>query len=701
MRKKYLFIPQAHKWNETIHKFLKLHNRITILKKDNVVSENILSKLIRKLETMYHRLEKMQYSVGVKLAGATLSLMFLSATVTAQNFLPKNSLQQLRDIQINYASAPTFADIDGDGDLDLFVGEYDGYITEFTNENEIFIKKGHLQTINGNDIKVNHLSAPVFTDIDGDGDLDLFVGEYSGYLIEFKNIGNETFATGDTVRTERDIIKLDCNSPAFADLDKDGDLDLFIGEYYGYIIEFKNNDFGKFSIGDTLKADGNNIRVNYRAKPAFADLDNDGNLDLLVGEYYGAITKFKNNGSGDFAAGVKVQAGENDISGRWSAPAFADLDYDGDLDLYVGEMYGTLSVYENNAGCFIANEKFQAVTDLKTQNYSHPVFADIDGDGDLDLYSGDYNGNIIFFKNTGNKYFATGDTVKAKGYNINLGYLSTPTFADIDNDGDLDLISGESNGLILVYKNIGSGYLFTGDTLQANGNIITIQNAAPAFADLDNNNKTDLYVGTKDGYILTFKNNGSGYDAGDTLCLANNDTLKTNGFANPMFFDINNDRYQDLIVGDKLGFIVAYKNNGSGGFLVGDTLQANGTNIKITEGFAAVAFADMNNDGKIELYVGNKAGTIKLYEDMPGAGFSTLDNSAEIKLYPNPTSNTVTINADDSYNVTIMDLSGKEVFNGKMNSNTMTIDMSQYNAGIYLVKLSNENVVKTTKLVVE
>jgi len=46
-------------------------------------------------------------------------------------------------------------------------------------------------------------------------------------------------------------------------------------------------------------------------------------------------------------------------------------------------------------------------------------------------------------------------------------------------------------------------------------------------------------------------------------------------------------------------------------------------------------------------------------------------------------------------------LSGKEVFNGKMNSNTMTIDMSQYNAGIYLVKLSNENVVKTTKLVVE
>jgi hypothetical protein len=177
--------------------------------------------------------------------------------------------------------------------------------------------------------------------------------------------------------------------------------------------------------------------------------------------------------------------------------------------------------------------------------------------------------------------------------------------------------------------------------------------------------------------------------------------LHTNNFAKPVFFDLDDDGNLDLLVGDRYGSIVAYKNDGNGKFNAGDTLQADGANIEITEGFAAPAFADLNGNGKVDLYVGNKTGTIKLYENIPDAGFSTLDNSAEIKLYPNPTSNTVTINADDSYNVTIMDLSGKEVFNGKMNSNTMTIDMSQYNAGIYLVKLSNENVVKTTKLVVE
>ena len=252
MKKKYFFIPQAHKWNATVHKFLKLHKRITTLKAENA-SEDVLSKLVKKLESLYRRLEKMQYSVGVKLAGATLSLMFLSATATAQNFSYKNTLQSFGIVQVNYNSSPIFADIDKDGDLDLFVGDYYGHITKFENDNGEYIQKGFIQT--GDSVLTVYWATPVFADIDGNGDLDLFVGDLNGYVIEFKNNGSGNFTIGDTLE-HVDYFA----APAFADIDNDGDLDLFIGDYNGFIIQFKNDGSGNFATtGDTLQAGGTNL----------------------------------------------------------------------------------------------------------------------------------------------------------------------------------------------------------------------------------------------------------------------------------------------------------------------------------------------------------------------------------------------------------------------------------------------------------
>ncbi|NQX97775.1 MAG: VCBS repeat-containing protein, partial [Flavobacteriales bacterium] len=104
------------------------------------------------------------------------------------------------------------------------------------------------------------------------------------------------------------------------------------------------------------------IDVGTFSDPTFADIDGDGDLDLYVGEYNGAIKVFTNNGSGVFTAAADLQAGGTAIDvGGYSAPTFADIDGDGDLDLYVGEYYGSIEFFTNNgSGVFTQSANLQA-----------------------------------------------------------------------------------------------------------------------------------------------------------------------------------------------------------------------------------------------------------------------------------------------------------------------------------------------------
>ncbi|MBL4669927.1 MAG: T9SS type A sorting domain-containing protein, partial [Flavobacteriales bacterium] len=183
----------------------------------------------------------------------------------------------------------------------------------------------------------------------------------------------------------------------------------------------------------------------------------DGDLDLYVGEHNGVIKVFTNN-SGVFTAASDLQAGATAIDvGSSASPTFADIDGDGDLDLYVGEYYATIKVYTNNNGVFTAASDLHAgsIADIDVGTFSDPTFADIDGDGDLDLYVGEYYGSIEFFTNNGSGVFTQSANLQADGIYIQLGDYSAPTFADIDGDGDLDLYVGEINGTITFYENLG------------------------------------------------------------------------------------------------------------------------------------------------------------------------------------------------------------------------------------------------------
>jgi hypothetical protein len=141
----------------------------------------------------------------------------------------------------------------------------------------------------------------------------------------------------------------------------------------------------------------------------------------------------------------------NAIVGGMSKPAAIDIDNDGDLDMFTGETKGIIRYFENigsiNSPSFVehpdATNPFDGVD---IGSHSAPVFADIDGDGDFDVLVGEYDGNINYFENTGtvNQPSFVQRTATANPFDgIDVGTISIPSFSDIDNDGDFDVFVGK------------------------------------------------------------------------------------------------------------------------------------------------------------------------------------------------------------------------------------------------------------------
>ena len=179
------------------------------------------------------------------------------------------------------------------------------------------------------------------------------------------------------------------------------------------------------------------------AAPALGDLDGDGDLDVVLGvEAGGELLYFENLAPGWFARRTQDANPFDGIdAGSKSAPALADLDADGDLDVVIGSYDGTVTFLENTgsreAPAFVQNDAlFKIVTDA---GYTHPkpTLADIDGDGDLDLVLGHLDDTLAYFLNTGN---ATAPRFVADATNpfssLDSGRdSSAPTLADLDGDG--------------------------------------------------------------------------------------------------------------------------------------------------------------------------------------------------------------------------------------------------------------------------
>ncbi len=257
--------------------------------------------------------------------------------------------------------------------------------------------------------------------------------------------------------------------------------------------------------------------VGTLATPTFVDIDNDGDLDVFVGEVYGDILFHRNTGTANnpvFVAAITNPMGLSNV-GFYANPNLVDIDGDGDLDAFIGNSDGNTLFYRNT-GTATTPSFAAAITnpfglsDVGSQ--ASPAFVDSDNDGDLDAFVGNLDGNISFFRNTGtvnNPLFAAA-SINPFGLS-DVGFQANPSFMDSDNDGDLDAFVGNLDGNILFFRNTGTATtpVFAAASTNPFGLTDVGANASPTFADIDGDGDLDVFVGERLGNTVFFLNDSS------------------------------------------------------------------------------------------------------------------------------------------------------------------------------------------------
>ncbi len=332
-----------------------------------------------------------------------------------------------------------------------------------------------------------------FIDYDNDNDLDLYItnGPKLGAVnFLYRNNGDGTFTkvTGDDAVT----VALAYDGATFGDYDNDGDLDLFVATWWGNVdLLCENNGDGTFT---RITSAPVATLAGHGEAGSWADWDNDGDLDLYVANSGGDLKDFVyiNDGTGNFARILTGQLATDTDTKR--VGAWGDYDNDGDLDLFIAtESANPNRLYQNQGGGVLTQVNAGAITSDNAFCFSGS-WGDYDNDGDLDLFAtsaGSQASNL--FNNQGNGTFIE---ITSGAQVTDIANCVSSGWADIDNDGDLDLFVTTGFGSLTqknrLYINNGDG-TFTRDITDPT----TIDNGwtyGCAFGDIDRDGDLDLAI---------------------------------------------------------------------------------------------------------------------------------------------------------------------------------------------------------------
>lgn len=277
------------------------------------------------------------------------------------------------------------------------------------------------------------------------------------------------------------------NTNAWADFDNDGDLDYFVG-FRGRASRFYRNDNGRFLEAQSILG---KITAEVRAA-AWGDFNADGHVDLYVGFADPKIASqvFRNAGNGKDFVDVATDIGLA-LSGVSRQPAWIDYDGDGDLDFFAAFRDGANRLFRNERGMFTDVTAAAGLGD--TRKTVSAVWWDFDRDGDLDLFTANQEGdaNGLYRQQRG-----TFEDVAAA-----LGVAGTPrpredggvgpSLADYDLDGDFDLFVANYGPSALYRNDHGRGFT---DVARDSGIDLRGHGVTSAWGDLDNDGFPELYV---------------------------------------------------------------------------------------------------------------------------------------------------------------------------------------------------------------
>ncbi|MGF1497823.1 MAG: DUF4347 domain-containing protein [Elainellaceae cyanobacterium] len=261
--------------------------------------------------------------------------------------------------------------------------------------------------------------------------------------------------------------------------------------------------------------------VGFFSNPTFADIDGDGDPDFFAGDSVGNVHFIRNNDDLGTAPDSLVNPfGLRDIGNR-VAPTFVDIDGDGDLDLFSGETFGRVYFHRNIGTATnpqFAAPEINAFGLGRGGGLLNPTFGDLDGDGDQDAIVGNATGNLLFFRNVGDRFNPNFVRQQNEPFGLqNVGSQAAPTLVDIGSDGDLDLFVGNDDGATFFFENRGTATSprFVGEgsviNIDPSGNRTTLLRrvfesvdgaAAPTLVDLDNDGVLEAFIGQQNGGIL-------------------------------------------------------------------------------------------------------------------------------------------------------------------------------------------------------
>jgi len=370
-------------------------------------------------------------------------------------------------------------DYDNDGWIDLYVVRGDA------GPNLLFRNKGdgtfeETGAAAGLDLTGVISAGPLFADFDGDGDLDLFIGAIGGLGVMppslFRNLGDGTFED----ITPADGIGLLNNSfsASAGDYDRDGDLDLYIAHWI---------EGGNSGVGSLFENDGNAnftdvsfttglfglVDSDFAAN--FSDINNDDWPDILLAADFGNSRVFINNQNGTFTntTNPAVITDENGMGA-----AVGDYDNDGDLDWFVSSIWDPNGISEGNWGVSgnrlyrnLGDGTFEDATDLAGVREGYwgwaSSFMDFNNDGHLDIFQ--VNGFTLpqgglvlpteYYTDPSRMFVSNGDgtfTEQSTALGVDDGGQGRGIVCfDYDRDGDIDIFVANNNEAPIMYRNDG------------------------------------------------------------------------------------------------------------------------------------------------------------------------------------------------------------------------------------------------------